>query len=89
MPGGSTLLLFNTKIQSKLLQRNRNGKHGGYSHASWVNVIFGHGTETECLGAASDCPERLVREPGRGEATLHVLLSHMLSLFLSVIATGH
>lgn len=61
MPGGSTLRLNNTKNQSKLLQRNRNGQRGGgYSHASWVNVVFGHNTETECLGAVDDRPEQLV-----------------------------
>ena len=68
------------------MQRSRNGKHGGgYSHASWVNVVFGHNTETEWLGAVDDCPEQLVGEPRRGEATLRVLLSHVLSLFLSVV----
>lgn len=34
--------------QSKLLQRNRDGKCGGYCHSSWVSVLFRCGTETKC-----------------------------------------
>lgn len=32
--------------------------------ASWVNVTVGHDMETKCLGAVSDCPEKLVGNPG-------------------------
>lgn len=55
--GALTLLLINTKNQSKLLQRNRNGKHGG-------GYTIGHDTETECLGTVDGCPERPVGNRG-------------------------
>lgn len=46
--------------------------------ASWVNVTVGHDTETKCLGAVNDCPEKLVENPGENKQ-LFVLLNLLLS----------